>query len=300
MTRLPRQRVGGHPIACAAEAVDVAGRSAPGTPWDGRAVALGTAFPPPSGKCGYDPPGMPLSNAAATRCDLCQRSLLIGEIFSRFRDDRVDEERTVCPLCSQRAERLGWHLVPNSSSTRLPFRPDRKRSPQRLAERTHQRLDETARRRSALEGTDADEPEPTSDVDGPTDLAPSPEDRIRDLERQLAEARRAQEWLIRARVRESDLAYLQRIALEVLYRSSHAERINELADREGPPEVSAHLVGVELPRPVRIDLGWPSVSLSYVVTCDLVVRSFDIVSVTETPLLGPGQVRRLRSVPGAD
>jgi hypothetical protein len=242
---------------------------------------------------------MPLSNAAATTCDLCQRSLLIGEIFSRFQDDRLDEQRTVCPLCAQRAERLGWHLVPNSASQRLPFRPDRKRSPQRLADRTLQRLDETARRRATLE-TGSEQGEETGDVDVPLDLAPAPDERIRDLERQLAEARRAQEWLIRARVRESDVAYLQRIALEVLYRSAHAERIQQLVDREGAPEVSAQLAGVELPRPVRVDLDWPSITLSYVVTCDLVVRSFDIVSATETPLLGTSHVRRLRSVQGAE
>jgi hypothetical protein len=241
---------------------------------------------------------MSLSNAAATSCDLCQRSLLIGEIFSRFQDDRVDEERTVCPLCAQRAERLGWHAVPNSAAQRLPFRPERKRSPQRLADRTHQRLDETARRRAALEAAGSDHEEQTGDVDVP--LAPAPDERIRDLERQLAEARRAQEWLIRARVRESDVAYLQRIAIEVLYRSAHADRIQQLVDREGAPEVSAQLTGVELPRPVRIDLGWPSITISYVVTCDLVVRSFEIVSATETPLLGAMQVRRLRSVQGVE
>lgn len=243
---------------------------------------------------------MPLSNAAATSCYLCQRSLLIGEIFSRFQDDRVDEERTVCPLCAQRAERLGWHPVPNSAAQRLQFRPERKRSPQRLADRTHQRLDETARRRAVLEAGGSEHEEQTGDVDAPLDLTPAPDERIRDLERQLAEARRAQEWLIRARVRESDVAYLQRIAVEVLYRSAHADRIQQLVDREGAPEVSAQLTGVELPRPVRIDLDWPSVTLSYVVTCDLVVRSFDIVSATETPLLGAMHVRRLRSVQGVD
>ena len=241
---------------------------------------------------------MPLSNAVATTCDLCLRSLLIGEIFSRFQDDRLAEERTVCPLCAQRAERLGWHLVPNSSAQRLPFRPERLRSPQRLAERTRERLDETARRRSAVELGEADESEVTSDVDVPLDLAPAPEERIRDLERQLAEARRAQEWLIRARVRESDVHYLQRIALEVLYRSAHADRIQQLVAREGAPEVAGSLVDVELPRPVRIDLHWPSITLTYVITCDLVVRSFDIVSAIETPLIGAIQVRRLRSVQG--
>lgn len=243
---------------------------------------------------------MVTSSQSRVACGLCQRSLLIGEVSSRFREDRLDEEHTVCPLCMQRAERLGWTIIPDSAAKRLPFRPERKRTPQRLAERTHQRLDETARRRSeqVTPVVEADEAELAP---GPVvEVAPAPEERIRHLERQLAEARRAQEWLIRARVRESDGAYLQRIALEVLYRSAHAERIQQLVAREGAAEVASHLVGVELPRPVKVDLVWPSVTLSYVVTCDLVVRAFDIVSATETPLVPAGQVRRLRSVQGAD
>lgn len=243
---------------------------------------------------------MVMSSQSRVVCGLCQRSLLIGEVSSRFREDRLDEEQTVCPLCTQRAERLGWTLIPDSAAKRLPFRPERMRTPQRLAERTHQRLDETARRRSE-QGTPVVQKHDASVVAEPAiEAAPDPEERIRHLERRLAEARRAQEWLIRARVRESDGAYLQRIALEVLYRSAHAERIQQLVAREGAADVTSHLVGVELPRPVKVDLVWPSVTLSYVVTCDLVVRAFDIVSATETPVAPAGQVRRLRSVQGTE
>ena len=44
----------------------------------------------------------------ATRCAICERTLLVGELAARFAPDGVDEFVDVCPLCQEAALDHGW------------------------------------------------------------------------------------------------------------------------------------------------------------------------------------------------
>jgi hypothetical protein len=41
-------------------------------------------------------------------CDLCGRTMLLGEAFEHWRADGAGSERVVCRLCEEEAERVGW------------------------------------------------------------------------------------------------------------------------------------------------------------------------------------------------
>ena len=58
--------------------------------------------------------------------------------------------------------------------------------------------------------------------------------------------------VLRAREREGDEAELIGIAARAFNRSPHAERVREVAARQGRPKVSLGVVGVELPRRVLV------------------------------------------------
>lgn len=56
-------------------------------------------------------------------CDLCARSMLLGEAFGYWRGDGVGTERVVCRLCEESAERVGWVRVDRPPDRRTTVGP---------------------------------------------------------------------------------------------------------------------------------------------------------------------------------
>ncbi|MGI9116992.1 MAG: hypothetical protein ACR2JV_05090, partial [Gaiellales bacterium] len=91
------------------------------------------------------------------------------------------------------------------------------------------------------------------------------------------QSRAAQTTLMRARRREADEVYLAGIAAEVFNRSPQAATIGLLTGLHGAPAVQIDVIGIDLPRTVRIRFGWPQGGRDYRVDVDLVARRFDLV-----------------------
>jgi hypothetical protein len=81
------------------------------------------------------------------------------------------------------------------------------------------------------------------------------------------------ERVLRAREREADAAGLSEIAARAFNRSPHAERVRELAARQGRPKVVLGVYGVELPRRVFIAFAFGDDRRTFVVSLDLVARA---------------------------
>jgi hypothetical protein len=56
-------------------------------------------------------------------CAVCARSLLVGEAFGNWRTDGAGSERTVCRLCEEEADRLGWARVDEPPRRRTTVGP---------------------------------------------------------------------------------------------------------------------------------------------------------------------------------
>jgi hypothetical protein len=88
------------------------------------------------------------------------------------------------------------------------------------------------------------------------------------------------ERVLRAREREADAAQLIDIAARAFNRSPHAERVRELASRQGRPKVVLGVYGVELPRRVFIAFAFGDEPRTFIVSLDLVARSATVARAT--------------------
>ncbi len=240
-----------------------------------------------------------------TRCAICRRTLLVGEAAHIYQDGRTRAIHSVCRLCTTRADRSGWEPMGEQTlgrSARLRVRRDpdagaRPDHPDRLVRRLQAdmesleeeiedphpqsaELDRAAedlrRERELVEALRAELAEAHTRVDELRRLSSLRDDRIRELERALADAQGAQETLLKARRREADGGYLSGIAAEVFNRSPQRRIVEQIAAERGAPVVRLSPEGGGLPRPVMLTFGWGDQRYVFRVTCDLVARLFDV------------------------
>jgi hypothetical protein len=86
--------------------------------------------------------------------------------------------------------------------------------------------------------------------------------------------------VLRAREREGDETELIGIAARAFNRSPHADRVREMAARQGRPKVALGVVGVALPRRVLIAFAFGDERKPFVVSLDLVARSASVARAT--------------------
>ena len=86
--------------------------------------------------------------------------------------------------------------------------------------------------------------------------------------------------VLRARERESNELELIGIAARAFNRSPHAERVREMAARQGRPKVALGVVGVDLPRRIAIAFAFGGDLRSFVVSLDLVARTASVARAT--------------------
>jgi hypothetical protein len=230
-----------------------------------------------------------------TRCAVCRRSLLVGELARIYQDARTRGVQSVCPLCTAKAERMGWQLVGEEQARRpLQVLGDGHVDHERLVSRLQADLERLERdlggKQRELDGERATRAATASriselaaaleNVEGELDrtrakLAEA-DRRTAEVERRLTESQQAQEVLLRARRREADAAYLCAIGVEAFNRSEHVDALRGLVAEHGEPLVRVGVEGVGLPRQVRVICDFPDGRASYRVSCDLVARIFDV------------------------
>jgi hypothetical protein len=98
--------------------------------------------------------------------------------------------------------------------------------------------------------------------------------------------------VLRAREREGDETELMGIAARAFSRSPHAERVREMAARQGRPKVSLGVIGVALPRRVLITFAFGEDRKPFVVSLDLVARTASVARAT------PDERPPLSEIPG--
>ncbi len=237
-----------------------------------------------------------------TRCALCRRNLLVGEAARTYQDARNRGVQTVCPLCTERAERSGWTLVGERAARRpLPVDVDNRIDHERLVVRLQSDLARLERdlggslvelkdERSQRERLEVDlEAVRTELAAARAELATvatriaEKDALITDAERRATESLEAQSMLLKARRREADPFYLCGIGAEVFSRSAHLAELHALAAEHGTPDIHVAVEGSTLPRIVRVSCAWPAGSRSYRVRCDLVARLFDVEDIGHGP-----------------
>ena len=230
-----------------------------------------------------------------TRCSVCRRSLLVGEAARTYQDPRSRSIHSVCPLCTARADRVGWQLIGEGEARKpLSVRSDNEVDHERLVRRLQNELERLERdlggKVSELEGERVGREQLErrieqllADLDVARAHSAALEGRLDEKDQALANAERlasesqaAQEMLLRARRREADPAYICGIAVEVFNRSAQREAVAATVAAHGTPTVRIGIDGVHLPRSARVVFAWPGGSRSYRVKCDLVARIFDV------------------------
>ena len=227
------------------------------------------------------------STTRAHECAICRRSFLAGETVRLFRDHPSRAAVKVCELCPATAEARGWQPAEQSGRRlRMPADPARlelaerrdalvdrlsgqlatleeeleqargareeatgsavgarrrarrDRSPHRAAGFDAQRA--RGRARGAQQGRRGEDAAQGRAQRGSSNGSPSPSDGS-ELDR-----------VLRAREREGDEAELIGIAARAFNRSPHAERVREMAAKQGRPKVALGVVGVA-PAAARAD-----------------------------------------------
>jgi hypothetical protein len=240
-------------------------------------------------------------------CGICRRSLLTGERPLIYLEPRSGGMVDVCPLCEERAERNGWQRQ-DVEPAPVPATGDDPARTVRLLEAQvntlQNRLETTAETLAdTRDSTSAQETElaalaarlADAEAEGAAARAAlaDAERRLAQSRHELDEARAAQQAIMRARRREADPVYLAGIAAEVFNRAPQCATIGLLTGLHGAPAVAIDVVGMGLPRGVRIRFAWPQGGREYRVDIDLVARRFDLVD------LVPGGDGRLVPLDGA-
>jgi len=230
-----------------------------------------------------------------TRCAVCRRSLLVGELARIYQDTRTRTVQSVCPLCTARADRIGWQLVGEEHARRpVQVLGDGNVDHERLVGRLQTDLERLERdlggKQKELDGERTTRAATASrvseltaaleaveaDLDRARVELGEAERRIAAAELRIADSQAAQEVLLRARRREADPAYLCAIAVEAFNRSDRRGALDDLIAEHGEPRIRVGVEGIGLPRQVRVVCDWPDGRASYRVSCDLVARIFDV------------------------
>ena len=235
------------------------------------------------------------------QCGVCRRNLLTGERPHAYLDGKSGQQVVVCPLCADRAEKNGWQLLDEEPAQVAAIADDSDRTVRLLTAqvnalqsqldnavetieetRDHSSSHETELDTLAARLTDAE----TEGAAVRAALA-EVERRLEQAQHTLEESQAAQQTVMRARRREADEVYLVGIAGEVFNRAPQAATIGLLVGLHGTPAVRIDVEGIDLPRRVHIQFGWPQGGRDYRVDVDLVARRFDLID------LVPGSDGRL-------
>ncbi len=252
------------------------------------------------------------STTRAHECAICRRSFLAGETVRLFRDHPSRAAVKVCELCPATAEARGWLPAEKTGRRlRMPADPARLELAERrdaLVERLTVQLEtveeeleqargvreEAEAARTALAAAHSEIERLTTRLTAArSELETALAARRQDAEEmmQLKAALGAAEdgsrpaapidgseldRVLRAREREGDEVELIGIAARAFNRSPHAERVREMAARQGRPKVSLGVVGVALPRRVLVTFTYGDERKPFVVALDLVARTASV------------------------
>ena len=232
------------------------------------------------------------------QCGLCRRNLLTGERSHAYLDAKSGQQVSVCSLCVERAEKSGWQLLDEEPMQVAAIADDSDRTVRLLTAQVNalqSQLDnavetiEETRDHSSSHETEIAARLTDAETEGAAVRAAlaEVERRLEQTQHALEESQAAQQTVMRARRREADEVYLVGIAGEVFNRAPQAATIGLLVGLHGTPAVRIDVEGIELPRRVHIQFGWPQGGRDYRVDIDLVARRFDLVD------LVPGSDGRL-------
>jgi hypothetical protein len=253
------------------------------------------------------------STARAHECAICRRSFLAGETVRLFRDHPSRAAVKVCELCPATAEARGWQPAELSGRRlRMPADPARLELAERrdaLVDRLtgqlatlEEELEEARGVREAAEAAQLALAAAHSEIDRLTTRLASTRNELEttiaaravDAEERMqlkaelstvqsgggapasADAGSELDRVLRARQREGDEGELLSIAARAFNRSPHAERVHELAARQGRPKVSLGVSDIELPRRVLISFLFGDERRAFVVALDLVARTASV------------------------
>jgi hypothetical protein len=255
------------------------------------------------------------STTRAHECAICRRSFLAGETVRLFRDHPSRAAVKVCELCPATAEARGWLPAEKAGRRlRMPADPGRLELAERRdalvdrltgqLETLEEELEQARGVREEAEAAQAALAVAHSEIDRLTarltaarnELEAALAARREDAEQRMqlkAALSAAQEGspaapidgseldrVLRAREREGDEAELIGIAARAFNRSPHADRVREMAARQGRPKVALGVVGVALPRRVLIAFAFGDERKPFVVSLDLVARSASVARAT--------------------
>jgi hypothetical protein len=247
------------------------------------------------------------STTRAHECAICRRSFLAGETVRLYRDHPSRAAVKVCELCPATAEARGWMSAEQTGRRlRMPADPARLELAERrdaLVDRLTVQLatleDELEQARGVREQAEAAQTALAAahnEIERLTARLASAREELestltartqdaeerRELQAALAAVESGAqaapdgselERVLRAREREADPGQLIDVAARAFNRSPHAERVRELAARQGRPKVVLGVYGVELPRRVFIAFAFGDDLRTFVVSLDLVARA---------------------------
>jgi hypothetical protein len=252
------------------------------------------------------------STARAHECAICRRSFLAGETVRLFRDHPSRAAVKVCELCPATAEARGWQPAELSGRRlRMPADPARLELAERrdaLVDRLtvqlttlEEELEQARGLREEAEAAQLAVAAAHSEIDRLTtrlastrsELEATVAARAKDADERMqlkaelssmqnggapasADAGSELDRILRARQRESDEGELIGIAARAFNRSPHAERVREVAARQGRPKVTLGVAGIELPRRVLVAFAFGDDRRTFVVSLDLVARTASV------------------------
>ncbi len=247
------------------------------------------------------------STTRAHECAICRRSFLAGETVRLFRDHPSRAAVKVCELCPATAEARGWLPAEKAGRRlRMPADPARLELAERrdaLVDRLTGQLEtleeeleqargvreEAEAARAALAAAQSEVERLTArltaargELEAVLTARRKDADEMMQLKAALSAAEQGEpspsdgtelDRVLRAREREGDEAELIGIAARAFNRSPHAERVREMASRQGRPKVVLGVVGVALPRRVLAAFTFGDERRDFVISLDLVART---------------------------
>jgi hypothetical protein len=247
------------------------------------------------------------STTRAHECAICRRSFLAGETVRLYRDHPSRAAVKVCELCPATAEARGWMSAEQTGRRlRMPADPARLELAERrdaLVDRLTVQLatleDELEQARGVREEAEVAQAALAAahneierltarlattrqELEAAMTARAQDADERRELKAALAAAENGKpaaldgselERVLRAREREADPTELIEIAARAFNRSPHADRVREVAARQGRPKVVLGVYGVELPRRVFVAFAFGEERRTFIVSLDLVARA---------------------------
>jgi hypothetical protein len=250
------------------------------------------------------------STARAHECAICRRSFLAGETVRLYRDHPSRAAVKVCELCPATAEARGWLPAEQAGRRlRMPADPARLELAERrdaLVDRLtgqlatlEEELEQARGVRQEAEAAQAALASAHGEIDRLTSRLASTRNELeaalaqhsKDAEERIqlkAALSAAQQGapaptdgseldrVLRAREREANEDELIGIAARAFNRSPHAERVREMAARQGRPKAVLGVYDVALPRRVFIAFAFGNDRRTFVVALDLVARTASV------------------------